>query len=104
MDDWLSPGTLSFATAILIVVATLIIGFVFNRFMKRYIKKSALDLDNDPTNYQFLRRAIATLIYLIGFSLAVYSVPSLKTLAQSMLAGAGNCSCSDWFCLSGCFV
>jgi small-conductance mechanosensitive channel len=57
--------------------------------MRRFIKKSSADLDNDPTNYQFLRYAISLGIYLVGIGLAIYTIPSLKTIAQSMLAGAG---------------
>ena len=87
--DSLTPGMIDFLTAIIIILATIIIGGFVNRFSKSYIAKSTLHLENDPTNYQFLRRAIVTIIYIVGFSLAVYSIPSLKTLAQSLLAGAG---------------
>jgi small-conductance mechanosensitive channel len=44
---------------------------------------------NDPTNYQFLRHAITALIYIVGFSIAIYSMPNLRALASSLLAGAG---------------
>jgi small-conductance mechanosensitive channel len=46
-------------------------------------------MQNDPTNYQFLRHFLAALIYIVGISLAIYSVPSMRTIANSMLAGAG---------------
>jgi len=89
MKDWLTLEMMYFITAGVIILATLLLSYIFNRFMKRYIKKSSAELDNDPTNYQFLRHTITALIYLVGISLAVYSIPGLKTLAQSMLAGAG---------------
>lgn len=46
-------------------------------------------MQNDPTNYLFLRHAVTTLIYIVGCSIAIYSMPSLRTLASSLLAGAG---------------
>ena len=59
-----------------IILVTIIVGYIVNR-------------SNDPTNYIFLRRVILGLIYIVGFSLAIYIVPNLRTLAKSMLAGAG---------------
>lgn len=80
---------LPYLLASFIVIATIILVWIFNRFMKRFIKKSSLVLENDPTNYQFLRYALSLLFYLVGFGLAIYTIPSLKNIAQSMLAGAG---------------
>lgn len=89
MKNWFSPEMLQYLTAIGIICTTLVLALLFNRSMKRFIRKSTAALDNDATNYQFLRRGIAALIYILGFSLATYSIPSLKALAQSLLAGAG---------------
>jgi len=72
-----------------IVGATILIAYLVNKFFQRLIKKSAKDLQNDPTNYQFIRHLSVALIYVVGFALAIYSVPGLKTIANSMLAGAG---------------
>ncbi len=72
-----------------ILVATLIIGYSFNRLFRRFIRKSTVIIRNDPTNYHFLRHAITAVIYLVGFSWAVYSVPEMRTVANSLLAGAG---------------
>lgn len=89
MKDGLSVELLYYITAGAILVATIIVATILNRFMKRYVKTSTTALDNNATNYHFLRRGIVGLIYLVGLSLAVYSVPGLKALAQSLLAGAG---------------
>ncbi len=89
MKDWLNNEWTYYGTAVAILLGTIILGLLFNRTMKRFILKSASDLENDPTSYNFLRRAILVVIYLVGLSLTVYAIPSLKTLAQSMLAGAG---------------
>lgn len=72
-----------------IIIATVIVAFLVNRFFKRLIKKSTEELKNDPTNYQFLRHAIVAVIYIVGFSMAIYMMPGLRALASSLLAGAG---------------
>lgn len=72
-----------------IILVTIIIALITNKFFKRLIAKSTEELQNDPTNYVFLRRVIISLIYIIGFSIAIYIMPSLRALAKSLLAGAG---------------
>jgi len=72
-----------------IIVATIIFAFFVGRFFKRLIKRSTADMRNDPTNYLFLRHALITIIYIVGFSIAIYMMPNLRTLASSLLAGAG---------------
>ena len=72
-----------------IIFATILVAYLVNRFFKRLIKRSTEVLKNDPTNYQFLRHAVVAIIYLVGFSMAIYTLPSLRTLAGSLLAGAG---------------
>jgi small conductance mechanosensitive channel len=89
MKEFFQANWPIFGTAVLIFIATVVLATLFSRGMKRFITQSSTALDNDPTNYQFLRRAITVTIYLVGLSLTVYSIPHLKTLAQSLLAGAG---------------
>ena len=74
---------------ILIIIATIITASLVNSFFLRLIKRSTKEMKNDPTNYQFLRYFIRATVYIVGFSIAVYSVEPLRTLASSMLAGAG---------------
>ncbi len=89
MEDYILEKLPYLGAALAIIVATFIIAFLANRFFKRLIRKSAETLQNDPTNYQFLRHAIVGLIYIVGFSLAIYALPSMRALASSILAGAG---------------
>lgn len=77
------------ATFIGILFLTVIIAYLVNRFFSRLIRKSSEEMNNDPTNYKFLRHVVTALVYIIGFSIAIYNVPSLRTLASSLLAGAG---------------
>lgn len=79
----------SFGTSIGIIALTFVVAFLLNRFFFRLIRSSALILRNDPTNYKFLRHLIVGVVYVVGFSLAVYSIPEFRTLASSLLAGAG---------------
>ncbi len=74
---------------VIIIFITVIVGFIVNKLLLRLIKKSTEEMSNDPTNYIFLRRVVLGLIYVVGFSLAIYIEPNLRTLANSMLAGAG---------------
>lgn len=75
--------------ALIILVVTVITAVIVNRLFKRYLRRSAENLSNDPLNYSFLRHMVIGLIYLIGISLAIYTIPPLRTLAKSGLAGAG---------------
>ncbi len=74
---------------IAILLITILVAFLVNRFFKRLIRRSTVDMLNDPTNYQFLRHAVTAIIYIVGFSIAIYSMPNLRALASSLLAGAG---------------
>jgi small-conductance mechanosensitive channel len=93
MLDWLNHfyqyKLSDYAEFIGILLGTFIIAYIFSRVFKRFILKSTVIIKNDPTNYQFLRHFLTALIYIIGISLAIYSVPSMRTIANSMLAGAG---------------
>ncbi len=72
-----------------IMIATVILAWLVNRFFKRLIRRSTAIMKNDPTNYLFLRHALTAMIYLVGFGIAIFMMPNLRTLASSMLAGAG---------------
>lgn len=73
---------------ITIILATLMVAYMVNRFFGKLIRRSTTDLKNDPTNYQFLRHLIVALVYITGFSVAIYSMPSLRAIAGTLLAGA----------------
>ncbi len=82
--DWIN-----LAVFLGILLATFLVAFLFNRFFRRFIAKSTLIMRNDPTSYHFLMHVITAVIYVVGFSLAVYFMPSMRALANSLLAGAG---------------
>lgn len=72
-----------------ILILTIIVALLVSRFFRRLIRKSSAELQNDPTNYQFLRHALVGVIYMVGFGIAIYAMPNLRALASSLLAGAG---------------
>jgi small conductance mechanosensitive channel len=79
----------SFTMPILILAISFAFAWVFNSLFEKFLNKKAKDANHDPTNYRFLRHVVSAIIYIIGFSLAIYSIPALKALALSLLAGAG---------------
>ncbi|WP_299550964.1 mechanosensitive ion channel family protein [Seonamhaeicola sp.] len=72
-----------------IILLTFLVSFLVNKFFKRQIRKSTELMKTDPTNYQFLRHLVIALIYIVGTSIAIYTMPKLRLLATSLLAGAG---------------
>ncbi len=92
-----TSGLLHIGASILIIVITIVLGYVFNKVYSRIIKNSTTEMNNDPTNYKFLKHLILALIYVVGLSLAVYIIPSLRALAGSILAGAGILAISVGF-------
>ncbi|HMN88418.1 MAG TPA: mechanosensitive ion channel family protein [Saprospiraceae bacterium] len=89
MDFFLKENIQQIALFSAIVLITFLVAWLFRRAFRRFILESSLIIKNDPTRYQFLKHFIVAIIYIIGFSQAVYIVPSLRTLANSLLAGAG---------------
>lgn len=74
---------------IIIIASTIVLAAVVNWAFGRIIRRATETMRNDPTNYQFLRHALVALIYIVGLGIAVNSVPDLKALSNSLLAGAG---------------
>ncbi len=72
-----------------VIIGTILLAYFVKRFFRRLIRKSMTETGRDVTNYQFLRHIAQVGIYIVGFSIAIYHIPQLRTLANSMLAGAG---------------
>lgn len=72
-----------------ILVGTAIVATVFSKLFNRFMLRNSEIVKSNPTNYRFIRHTVIALIYIIGFSWAVYHIPSLRTVASSLLAGAG---------------
>lgn len=91
MDIWLNLS--STVRQIIIAVAVLLVTFVAAQITRailhRNFLRSSKDLKVDPTHYSFLKHFIVGLVYLFGIIAMIYTVPSLRTLSVSLLAGAG---------------
>jgi small conductance mechanosensitive channel len=75
--------------AIFILFLTFLVAFLVNKAFARFIWQSAKLMQNNPTNYKFLRHTLVALVYIVGIGLAIFQVPELRTIASSMLTGAG---------------
>lgn len=81
LADWL--------TVIIILILTFILASITRRVMNRFIILASSRLKTDPTRYKFLKHFLTSAIIILGFGLAIYTIPSLRSLAISMFAGAG---------------
>ncbi|TXN36056.1 mechanosensitive ion channel family protein [Flagellimonas hymeniacidonis] len=79
----------TFGIPLVIILLTFLVAYLVDLFFKRLIRKSTEEMKNDPTNYKFFRHAIRAILYVTGISIAIYTMPSLRVLANSLLAGAG---------------
>ncbi len=77
----------------LIIGAILISAFIAIRllrfFLSRYLDRASEKLKVDPTNYKFFKNILSAAIYVLALGLSIYMIPSLRTLAVGLLAGAG---------------
>lgn len=78
-----------FLVPIVYLIGTFILAYSFNFFIKRALNSNIISIKGDITKYRFLRHFLTAIIVLVGLGFAIHSVPELKTLANSMLAGAG---------------
>lgn len=79
----------SLAFFLAIMVITIVAAWLVDRLFKRFLDNSSEKIKSDPTNYQFLRHAVSGLIYVVGISWAIWSVPSMRAIANSLLGAAG---------------
>ncbi len=76
-------------TVVAIIFATFIVAWLLKKSFKRFIESNETVMKNDPTNFKFLYYTLTALVYIVGFGFAMWNVPFLRHIAQSMLAGAG---------------
>ena len=72
-----------------IIGVTIIVATAFNYFITRAVKRTVTKMESDPTNYLFLKHFIVGLIYLVGVGWAFLVLPMFKTVAHTLLTGAG---------------
>jgi small-conductance mechanosensitive channel len=72
----------------LVAVITLVLASSVQTWFKRSIQ-TKIKNDVDPTSYKFLRYLAVFGVYFIGILLALFAFPSLRSVAQTALGGAG---------------
>lgn len=90
--DWLATLSAPLLRLIkigVIVVITIFVAQTTRYLLNRSFKKSSLELKVDPTRYTFLKHFIVGTIYVLGAIAIIYTIPSLRSLSVSLLAGAG---------------
>lgn len=89
IHDFLFNGYGSAVTILIILAVTFFIERVIKRLLNTSLKKSSRKIKVDPTKYNFLKHSISAIIYLIGISVAIFTIPQLRTISLSIFAGAG---------------
>jgi len=73
----------------LIILATVVVAILSNKLFRKAVKRSLETDAGDATTLRFLQHSVSVIIYLTGLSFIIYMIPSLRHIAQSLLAGAG---------------
>jgi small conductance mechanosensitive channel len=73
----------------IILFLTATIAKLMNMLLHKSFQKASKRLKIDHTKYSFIKHLTSGVIYLIGISIAIYVIPSLRALSVSLLAGAG---------------
>ncbi len=73
----------------IIIVMAIILTRIIRYFLNKMINRSSDKLDIDPTNFRFFKNAVSLIIYIIASIAVIYIIPSLRSLALTLFAGAG---------------
>jgi small conductance mechanosensitive channel len=85
-DEIFWKNTLSQAgIVILMLVVTVLLAKLAQKAMSKKDHLFAID----STQYKFLTHLVSGLIYIVGFLGAIYSIPAMKGLVTTLLAGSG---------------
>lgn len=76
-------------TFIVIIALTIILGRITSILLNKFFERSSLLLRVDLSKYNIVKHLIVSTIHIVGVGLAIYSVPSLRSLSLSIFAGAG---------------
>lgn len=82
---WIEQSIFIFSILIFASILTWFLRWTLRVFIDRNSKL----LKVEPTNYRFLKHAVSLIIYGAAFTVIIYQIPSLKSLATGLFAGAG---------------
>jgi len=75
-------------TILFILLFSFIGSRVLQWMMDRGVKESSF-VDIDPTRYKFFKNAVNFLVAFTALALIIYTIPKLRSLALTLMAGAG---------------
>jgi len=77
------------ANLLVIALITMGLATVIKRGFEKILNREGSGDKLDRTSFSFLRYVLVAAVYLVGITLAFYSIPALRTLGATILAGAG---------------
>lgn len=89
-------------SAVIIFFAVLI-STTLRKILNRFIKKRAIALHVDPTSYNFFKNASSSVIYIIAVIMVFNTIPQLKQIGTTLLAGAGILAAAVGFASQAAF-
>lgn len=72
-----------------IIVSAIIITRITRFLLNKFIDKSSQHLNVDSTKYKFFKNAVTFIIWSLALIGVIYTIPSLRSLAITLFAGAG---------------
>jgi len=88
-DSTLDGGKNFIITGVIIIL-TIIVQKIVTKLISNFVRKSSKFIKVEETRYRFFKHFVSAMIYIIGFGIAIYSIPSLRTLSVSLFAGAAD--------------
>ena len=85
----LGPTLLVLLKIVLIVLAAFVVERILVSLLRSAYARSKAQGHDDVTRYKFLRNAVRSVVGLIALGFVAYSIPSVRSLAVTLFAGAG---------------
>ena len=89
MKTFISQNLTQILVAIGILVGAFLLSKLLGYLMNRSMNRSSKLINIDRTNFSFFRNAINFVLFTIAVIAVFYSIPTLRAVGISMLAGAG---------------
>ena len=99
LAGWIGTDILTFrrvSSLVIIVLITFITASIAKRFLKKAMGQPIVLAHGrikyeitDDTRYRVVSRLLVAMVYIIGIAVVIFSIPELRTLSLSLLAGAG---------------
>ncbi len=71
------------------IISALLLAFILRKILGIFIKKYAVKLKADPTNFSFIKNSVGFIIYTAAVIFIFVKIPFLKSVGTALFAGAG---------------